>query len=291
MAVRFDPHWFAMLRLFRGRRPFGAPTPPKKRSCSPHPGSTETLVFADREIQIRRQPYKRSIGLTLQVNGRIRVSAPRSTPLETIESFLAAHSKWIETHLRKYERLRSHYPPKSYVEGEKFPFFGRQLALRFRFGEIKKPRMKIEGAEIVCELPRTQAARFVPTSSHPELQPVMAELYSRHGRHVLTERLEHFSQRMDLWPSSLSFRSQKTRWGSCSAKGKITLNWRLAVAPIDIIDYVVVHELSHLAHYDHSKGFWALVASEIPDFAARRRWLRDHQYDGDFLAKQSELHV
>jgi predicted metal-dependent hydrolase len=255
------------------------------------PSSAETLLFNSREIQIRRQPYKRSIGLTLQVNGNIRVSAPKTTPLSTIESFLAAHTHWIETHLLKYERLRSHYPPRHYVEGEAFPFVGRELALRYRFNDIAKPRLSIIGEEIVCELPRSRETSFAPTHSHPELQPLIANLYAREARRILTERLNLYAERMGLKPTSLSFRSQKTRWGSCSARGKITLNWRLAVAPLEVIDYVVVHELSHLAHYDHSKEFWALVASQIPDHATRRRWLRDHQYDGDFLAKRSELHV
>jgi predicted metal-dependent hydrolase len=119
---------------------------------------------------------------------------------------------------------------------------------------------------------------------------VVSRFYSQQGKKLLAARVDHFSARMGLVPVSVSFRSQKTRWGSCSSRGQISLNWRLVFAPLEVIDYVVVHELAHLKHYDHSKSFWNLVGVHIPDYLRLRQWLRDHQYEADFLAKQSELH-
>lgn len=74
----------------------------------------------------------------------------------------------------------------------------------------------------------------------------------------------------------ITIRDQKTRWGSCSTRGTLSFNWRLMLAPPAVLDYVVVHELCHLTHMDHSKAFWALVESACPDYRSHRKWLKDH---------------
>ena len=106
----------------------------------------------------------------------------------------------------------------------------------------------------------------------------------------MSARLIHWAQQMKLAPNKISFRSQKTRWGSCSSRGVITLNWRLIGAPDSVSDYVIIHELAHLKYQDHSKRFWNLVEEFCPDFKADKKWLRENQYSFDFLAKKSELY-
>lgn len=249
-------------------------------------------MFRDREVHVLRKPYRRSIGLTLQVNGRIRVSAPKSTPLSRIEDFLAANTQWIETHLQKYRELRDTYPPKRYVEGETFQFLGEKLKLSFVKSARSRVRIEARDGALFVEVPQEAWAQgFDPSQPHPQLALAMADFYAREGRAVIGQRLAIYSERMGLMPSAVSFRSQKTRWGSCSSRGKISLNWRLIVAPLEVIDYVVVHELSHLRFYNHSQSFWDLVGTQLPRYAELRQWLRDHQYEADFLAKSSELHA
>jgi predicted metal-dependent hydrolase len=250
----------------------------------------EVLVFRGREIDLHRKAYKRSISLTLQVSGRIRVSAPLQMPRERIETFLLAHQAWIEANLVRYKALREAFPRKDYREGESFPFLGEPLLLRFVEGSRRKPVFRRAGTELVCEIPGERWQGFDRAVGHPELAPALADFYAAAGKVVIGERVKHFAERMQLFPSSVRFRSQKTRWGSCSSRGRISLNWRLAIASLDVIDYVVVHELSHLKHYNHSALFWRLVATQVPEYKAYRDWLRVHQYDGDFLAKTSELY-
>lgn len=148
----------------------------------------------------------------------------------------------------------------------------------------------VDGDELLIAIPRSMWSGFDPQAPHEELASVVRSYYADAGKEFLSARLRHYSERMGLVPSSTCFRSQKTRWGSCSSSGRISLNWRLIVAPPDVIDYVIVHELSHLVHYNHSKAFWALVATQIPDYEAKRDWLRENQYEADFLATRSELH-
>ena len=266
---------------------------------------TDVIHFQDQEILIRRKPYKRSIGLTIQVNGRIRVSAPLRTSLREIQDFLKLHIDWLATNSRRFSELRSSYPRKQYVEGEEFLFLGRKFKLHLMTSAIRKPRCRIVGEHLIVELPRViTSASAVDTESDsgsgvgetaaPNTAMVAAaiyEFYSAQGRKIIGGRLEYYSDLMKMWPSGVSFRAQKTRWGSCSSRGGISLNWRMVIAPLEVVDYVVVHELSHLQHYNHSARFWDLVATQVPDYLATRRWLRENQYETDFLAKNSELHA
>ena len=94
---------------------------------------------------------------------------------------------------------------------------------------------------------------------------------------------------MGVSVSHVSYRCQKTRWGSCNSRGRISLNWRLVVAPLSVMNYVVIHELSHLRYLDHSKRFWNFIGQYCPTYKKDRKWLSDHQYEMDFLSTPSEL--
>ncbi len=109
------------------------------------------------------------------------------------------------------------------------------------------------------------------------------EDYQQHrtaaGR-VLRERAEYFARQMGVSFERISIRDQKTRWGSCSTRGNLNFNWRLILAPLEILDYVVVHELAHRKEMNHSERFWRLVAQVLPDYQERKQWLKEN---GDLL--------
>jgi len=109
-----------------------------------------------------------------------------------------------------------------------------------------------------------------------EIRKKIGQFYRRMARETILERLEYFKTRLGVKYAQVRIKEQKTRWGSCSGKGNLNFNWKLVMAPSDIIDYVVVHELCHLIHMNHSRNFWNLVERELPDYRARKRWLRDH---------------
>src|SRR5690606_15106137 len=93
----------------------------------------------------------------------------------------------------------------------------------------------------------------------------------------LGSRLSFFAGLMGLTPTRLTIRGQRTLWGSCSGEGAISLNWKLMACPADVIDYVIVHELSHIPHRNHGPGFWRLVARFDPDYKRHRQWLKEHE--------------
>jgi predicted metal-dependent hydrolase len=104
----------------------------------------------------------------------------------------------------------------------------------------------------------------------------LARFYQRAARPYFAERIALWSARMNLHPQQIALSSARTRWGSCTSAGVVRLNWRLMQAPASVIDYVVIHELAHLAEMNHSARFWALVAAVCPNWKAERTWLKQH---------------
>lgn len=104
--------------------------------------------------------------------------------------------------------------------------------------------------------------------------------YRKLAGQVLARKVEHYARQMQVTFGRITVRDQKTRWGSCSAKGNLNFNWRLVLAPEEVLDYVVVHELAHRKEMNHSQRFWSQVENVMPDYRSRRLWLKEN---GDFL--------
>ena len=105
---------------------------------------------------------------------------------------------------------------------------------------------------------------------------VLAKRYRQAARNMFTQRVVHYHELTGGNYTSITIRDQKSRWGSCSSRGTLSFNYRLIFAPIKILDYVVVHELCHLTHMNHSKDFWNMVASVMPEYKTYQKWLREH---------------
>ncbi len=115
-----------------------------------------------------------------------------------------------------------------------------------------------------------------PSSVRKQEDLSQVNAYKKQARLVITNRVQYYSQFTKNYYHTISIRDQKTRWGSCSGKGNLSFNWRLILAPPEILDYVVVHELCHLTHLNHSKDFWNMVGNILPDYKIRRKWLKEN---------------
>lgn len=242
----------------------------------------EQIFFRDSPVELQRKPYQRSMNLLVRPNGALKITAGQTVPARVIQGFLLKNSRWIEKHLSEYAEIRKKYPPKQYLEGERFLFKGQVLRLHLADSLVGKAFVEAMGQHLVVRIPRGQTA---------DVKGLVRRFYEREGKKALTETLEKRAQEMELWPKKIRFKSLRSQWGNCSARGTITLNWRLAVFPERLWDYVVVHELAHLRHPNHSDEFWALVEKYCGNYKTCRRYLRDHHYEVDFLGKKSDLYV
>ncbi len=180
---------------------------------------------------------------------------------------------WAERRLvrlsEEYDRLGL---PKRYVGGETFPYLGKQYPLTvIASGSRSRSKCSLEEGRFVVEI------RLSGEDEQPVLvKKALDKWYRRQAELVLTESVKTWTPVVGSKPISVQIRNQRSRWGSCSRKGAINLNWRLVLLPPDLLDYVVIHELYHLKRPDHSPKYWALVEKSIPDHKKKRRLL--HTY-------------
>ncbi|HNM35874.1 MAG TPA: SprT family zinc-dependent metalloprotease [Anaerolineales bacterium] len=204
---------------------------------------------------------RRTIALIVERDGSLTVRAPRRATLNDIYGFIQEKTDWI---LRSREKLKAikPIPKKAYVDGERFLFLGQEYELRLV--PPQRPALKFDGGFTLS------------TSAQERGEQAFTKWYKTQALTVFTECVNHYANLHGLIPKEVKVNSAKTRWGSCTSAGTLNFTWRLVMAPLEVIDYVVLHELAHLKVKNHSPRFWKLVESLCPDFKHHRKWLRDH---------------
>ncbi|HND48386.1 MAG TPA: SprT family zinc-dependent metalloprotease [Anaerolineales bacterium] len=204
---------------------------------------------------------RRTIALIVERDGSLTVRAPRRATLNDIYGFIQEKTDWI---LRSREKLKAikPIPKKAYVDGERFLFLGQEYELRLV--PPQRPALKFDGGFTLS------------TSAQERGELAFTKWYKTQALTIFTERVNHYANLHGLIPKEVKVNSAKTRWGSCTSAGTLNFTWRLVMAPLEVIDYVVLHELAHLKVKNHSPRFWKLVESLCPDFKHHRKWLRDH---------------
>jgi predicted metal-dependent hydrolase len=222
----------------------------------------DCIEFTDPPLhyRIRASHRRRTLALELRADGLLTAAAPAGVPLETIRRFVASRRRWIESKRALLAQCRP--PPLGLGDGARLPYLGRVLELHHDAGATGRSLCRRDGDRLV-----------VRGDAPAALRPAIEHWYRRAAAEHFAARVAHFAPWVGRGPRRLAVRAARTRWGSCSARGTISLNWRLMQMPPDVIDYVVVHELCHLLVPNHSPRFWAQVARVLPDWQARRRTL------------------
>lgn len=219
----------------------------------------------------KKSARRRTISVTLHPERGLVVHTPKRYPKHGVEDFLQKKSDWILRHLGSMEAQQARRRKVSWEQGAPLPLLGRSYPLRITTGAAME-RVGLEEECIAVAL----AGSAPPGQRGEEVRALVVEWYMEQAYRMLGARVELFGRPWGLNPARLRVRAQRRRWGSCSAKGSLNFNWRLILAPLPVLDYVVVHELSHLRHLNHSPAFWELVASLLPGYQEHRLWLREN---------------
>ncbi len=237
-----------------------------------------------------RSHRRKTIALIVQADGTLVVRAPQRAPLRQIEQLVAQKADWVRQKL-VYARSHPVAAPHQYASGEKFWFLGREYALEI-VGKLTTEALRHrENLIKISESPLVPPARagvylsglhlsdqadgfLMEREALPKAAQVFAAWYRAQARSLIEERVRYFAARCGFSYRKVKITSARTRWGSCSSKGTLCFTWRLVMAPPECIDYVVVHELAHLRVKNHSPAFWREVGAILPDYKARRKWLR-----------------
>lgn len=202
---------------------------------------------------------RKTLGITVMPNEKVIVKAPAETGKELLEEKIHKRASWIIQQQDFFRSFGERKPQKRFVSGESHYYLGRQYMLRVIEGKPNNAKYKGRYFEVVCT-PSTKA------------RELMKAWYREQAKIKFTEIADPIIQRFKLLgysPSSLQIQEMKHRWGSCTSTGKIILNTELIKAPVPCIQYVVTHELCHLAYRDHTSAFFDLLTKEMPDW---QRW-------------------
>lgn len=206
------------------------------------------IQLQDEMIQIHVQYAKRKkISLHIDAIGLITVKAPKGTSDEMILGAVERHGEWILDKLRKGREARQAPKAKEYQEEGKFLFLGKEYPLHelITVGEWDAEKLKLE----------------------------LKKFYFARLKKIVAERITVYQNQLRVKPKTIEIVESRTKWGSCSADKKLTFNYRLAMAPVEVIDYVIIHELCHLLHMNHDRSFWRRLGSVMPDYKEKEEFL------------------
>jgi len=203
---------------------------------------------------------RKTVALIIDANGRLVVRAPLRTPLAFIQEFVVSKHAWIESKRALVKKLPPPRPVHKFQEGECFWYLGKTYPLKI----VAHTRRSLTLEE----------AFYLPKTTQKQSRLLFETWYKKQARQVISERVQWYAQKFGFSYQKLRLSSARTRWGSCSNRGTLSFTWRLVMAPLEVIDYVVVHELVHLRFPNHSKAFWGEVEKIYPVYRQMRAWLK-----------------
>ena len=211
---------------------------------------------------IRRTAALHIIGSDLQVR------VPDHVGDERVAAFLKRKRPWIRSKVAEISLLPPHRT-KELVSGESFPYLGRNYRLKVQEGH--QVGVCLSGGYLRATIRANEQVEHRTL----RIQQYLQNWYRSRALERLQDKTNRYAKQIGVSPAGVSVRNFKSRWGSCDKQGQVVFNWNIIKAPHAIADYVVVHELCHLIHPNHSKDFWQLVGRHDTSYAEHRQWLKE----------------
>jgi predicted metal-dependent hydrolase len=206
---------------------------------------------------------RKSISIKLTEAGEVLVSAPLYISNERIKELIKSKSKWIIEKLDLMENNKAKQGPI-----ESIMFLGRTYKVNIYEAQESGIRVGIFEEEL-----QIKASKELK-DKEDYIKEAIAVWFKRQAALIYKEKAEKYSKILNVYPNKITIKEQKTRWGSCSSRGNLNFNWKVVMAPTEVVNYLVVHELCHLLQMNHSKDFWDLVEAVLPDYRVYREWLK-----------------
>lgn len=223
------------------------------------------------DYAVEYKPEKRDVTISVEWLEGVKVVAPVGIEPTLLHSILYKKAPWIIDKWQALNQISDCPAPKEFVSGEKFAYLGRNYRLKvYKSEEVTRPVLMFKQGKFIATVPPhlTEEERI------SFFQQAFKDWYILYGEMKLQERLKIYCPKMGVTPTKIKLKEQKMRWGTCTNEGAIYLNWRIMMAPVPIIDYLLVHELAHIKYPNHSNDFWHFVKSVMSDYEQRKEWLR-----------------
>ncbi len=233
------------------------------------------LLFDAYQVRERISTKSRSIRIEVTSANDVTLVIPRFVSRQTAREFLRSRHSWItqklaELRLRESQRIDAPSPQLRWDGSDRLPLYDRMRPLTLVPAQMRAPLLRFDADAFSLFCPSAWLGQT------DKLERVLRDALKKQAQHDARRLLDQEAPRLGVRFEGPRIADQKTLWGSCAASGLISLSWRLVMAPAEVFRYVVIHELCHRVHADHSDRFWSLVERQMPDFEIHRRWLREH---------------
>lgn len=239
------------------------------------------LKYNDENIQINIERSKRkTLSMSVNKDGDVIVKAPRRFPTDSeILRFVEQKIAWILKQRDRQQEREDMRLVRRFETDYSFPFLGEECLIEMQSG--KKNSIAYENGKIIIKTPFCESLKndYEADDNKKLIEKLQSDLkkwYKEQAMLYISERVEYYKAVIGVTVTDVSIRSRKTQWGSCDSNGGLTFSWRLVMARPEAIDYVVIHELCHRKHMDHSREFWNLVQKYMPDYKNQQQWLEEN---------------
>ena len=219
-------------------------------------------TYKDIEFSLVRSRRK-TASIYIERDGHVSILVPDKLTDRQVEALLESKRKWIYKSLAEWQDLNARRVHREYVNGEGFLYLGRSYRLKL-VSDLAEPLMLKDGYFCL----RTN------NGSLTDADAAFKAFYRAKGDVRIPPRVAYYQAKMDVEPKAVRVIELKHRWASCSPGGNLNFHWKCMMAPLTILDYIVVHELAHLVYPNHTKAFWNELDKVMPDFQERKEWLR-----------------
>lgn len=215
---------------------------------------------------------RRTIGISVSLKHGVRISAPKRISDKQIAEVVNEKADWILNKLSYLESIKSEVPKINFTDGEKFSVLGKEYTLKINVSPpMSSSSVTLSDNLIIVNLTEDNACNLSDS-----VRKHLIDWYKNYAKVIVAQRIEHFSKLMNVVPRNLVIKELKSIWGSCTPKNTININWKIIMAPLEIVDYLVVHELTHIKIKNHSKQFWQMAESIYPNVKTCSKWLKQN---------------
>jgi len=226
---------------------------------------------AEVDYELVRSHRRKTIEIQVRP-GAVRVLAPAAISRARVDQFIAAKQDWINKRLVRFAQQPVACEAPVIDNGYELLYLGGRYPLQV-FDQQQASSVSLEQGKVLVRL-----SRRIRRSREAAIHDLLEQWYRQQAEEYFRARTDHWAAIMGAKPATVSVRSYRRKWGCCNSRAELRFNWLLIMAEAKVIDYVVVHELSHLQHMDHSPQFWQRVARFCPDYNKSKRWLNQSAY-------------
>ena len=212
------------------------------------------------ELELRK---RKTMSIYIERDGTVKVLAPEHFSIDEIEKVIETKRYWIHSKKEEWNDLNRNRKRREFVSGEGFLYLGRTYQLKL-----------VNDQDVPLKL--YQGYFYLKKDEANNARQIFKDFYRHKGYKKISERVNYYKNKLGVDPKDVKIMELGNRWASCSDNGTINFHWKVTMAPITIIDYIVVHELTHFIYKNHTDAFWDTVDKVLPDYIKRKQWLKEN---------------